>query len=122
MKSWLVIAALNGAVALLCGAFAAHGLQGRVAAHAQDIFQTGARYHMYHALAMGLAAFAIKDRAARPARLACALFLGGLVLFCGSLYALALGANAVMGFVTPIGGLTLLGGWIALAVAGSRLK
>ncbi|MDE2266776.1 MAG: DUF423 domain-containing protein, partial [Alphaproteobacteria bacterium] len=51
MSTWLAVAALNGALAVLAGAFAAHGLEGRLDAHALDIFQTGARYHMYHALA-----------------------------------------------------------------------
>jgi uncharacterized membrane protein YgdD (TMEM256/DUF423 family) len=122
MNKWLPIAAVNGALAVLCGAFAAHGLRARLDAHALEIFETGARYHMYHALAMGLAAFAMRDRAARPARLASSLFLAGIVLFSGSLYALALSGDHWLGFVTPFGGIAFLGGWIALAMAASRLK
>lgn len=122
MNKWLLIAAINGGLAVLCGAFAAHGLQARLGAKALAIFETGARYHMYHALAMGLAAFAIRDRAAAPARLAAGLFLIGIVLFSGSLYAMALSGNHLLSFVTPFGGLAFLGGWIALAVAAVRLE
>jgi uncharacterized membrane protein YgdD (TMEM256/DUF423 family) len=116
MNNWLCIAAINGALAVLCGAFAAHGLQGRLDAHALEIFQTGARYHMVHALAMGLAALS-----ARPgARWAAGLFLAGILLFSGSLYALALTGVIGFAFVTPVGGMAFVGGWIALAFAARR--
>lgn len=116
MNNWLCIAAINGALAVLCGAFAAHGLQARLAAHALEIFQTGARYHMVHALAMGLAALSGRPRA----RWAAGLFLAGIVLFSGSLYALALTGMTAFAYVTPVGGLAFLGGWIALAFAARR--
>ncbi len=69
MKTWLCIAAINGALAVICGAFAAHGLAGRLDAHALSVFETGARYHMYHALALGLTAFAMRGPAASAAPL-----------------------------------------------------
>lgn len=117
MNNWLCIAAVNGALAVLCGAFAAHGLQTRLDAHALEIFQTGARYHMVHALAMGLAALS-----GRPgARWAAGLFLAGIVLFSGSLYALALTGMMAFAYVTPAGGLAFVGGWIALAFAARRM-
>ena len=62
MKAWLGIAAINGGLAVLAGAFAAHGLKGWLDAQALEVFETGARYHMYHALAMGLAALAARGR------------------------------------------------------------
>ncbi|MEI9991261.1 MAG: amidohydrolase [Rhizomicrobium sp.] len=77
MSTWLLVAAINGALAAAAGAFGAHGLQGRIDAHALQIFETAARYHMYHALAIGLAAFAIRDAAAGAAATACAFFLAG---------------------------------------------
>lgn len=119
MNLWLFIAALNGLVAVTAGAFGAHGLQGRLDAHALATFETGARYQMYHALAMGLAALAPRNAAAR---LACALFLVGIILFSGSLYLLALTGMRAFGFVTPFGGLAFLLGWAALAWAAFRMK
>jgi uncharacterized membrane protein YgdD (TMEM256/DUF423 family) len=121
MRQWLFIAAVMGALAVICGAFAAHGLQARLDVQAREIFETGARYHMYHALAMGLAALAMRGEAVIRARWAAILFLAGILLFSGSLYLLALTGNAVLGFVTPIGGIAFLAGWVFLALAALRL-
>ena len=121
MRVWLVIAALNGFVAVAVGAFGAHALQNRLDAHAMQVFETGARYQMYHALGIGLAAFAMRDDAATPATIAAALFLAGIVLFSGSLYLLALTGTRAFGLVTPFGGLSFLLGWATLAWTGLRL-
>lgn len=122
MNAWLLIAAINGALAVAFGAFGAHGLQSRVDAHALQVFETGARYHMYHALAMGLAALAARSGAASPqASAAAALFLAGIILFSGSLYLLALTGVRSLGLVTPFGGLAFLAGWIALAWAAAKV-
>lgn len=121
MKAWLLIAALNGFLAVASGAFAAHGLAGRLDAHALQIFQTGAQYHMYHALGIGLAALAIRDAAAGAAATAAAFFLCGILLFSGSLYLLALTGIKGFAFVTPLGGLSFLVGWVALGLAATRL-
>lgn len=104
----LVAGALNGAIAVGAGAFAAHGLEGRLEPHALDIFQTAARYQMYHALAMVLCAVLL-------ARTAGWLFQIGIVLFSGSLYLLALTDVKVLGAITPLGGLGFLAGWGYLA-------
>ena len=122
MSPWLFVAAVNGFLAVACGAFAAHGLQARLDAHALQVFETGARYHIYHALAIGLAAFAIRDAAAGPATWACGFFLAGICLFSGSLYLLALTGMKGFAFVTPFGGVCFLIGWGALAFAATRLK
>jgi uncharacterized membrane protein YgdD (TMEM256/DUF423 family) len=121
MRIWLFIAAIMGATAVLCGAFAAHGLQARLDAQAREIFETGARYHMYHALAMGLAALAMRGEAIARARWASILFLAGILLFSGSLYLLALTGNTVLGFVTPLGGLAFIAGWVMLGLAAVKL-
>jgi uncharacterized membrane protein YgdD (TMEM256/DUF423 family) len=120
MRMWLAIAAINGAIAVIAGAFAAHGLHGRLPADMLAVFETAARYHLAHALAMGLAALAIPrmPRARFPAW----LFLTGIVLFCGSLYALALTGIRTLGFVTPFGGLAFILGWLALAWAAMTMK
>jgi len=122
MSVWLFVAAVNGALAVAAGAFAAHGLQARLDPHALQVFETGARYHMYHALAIGLAALAIRDLAATPARIAAGFFLAGILLFSGSLYLLALTGNKLLGMVTPFGGVCFLIGWGFLALAATRLK
>ena len=120
MRIWLFVAAINGGLAVLCGAFAAHGLAQRLSPEALGVFETGARYHMYHALAMGLAASALRGTASRQAELAAVLFLAGIVLFSGSLYLLALTGNRMLGFVTPLGGVAFLAGWVFLALAALR--
>ena len=122
MNVWLAIAAINGALAVASGAFAAHGLQGRIDAQALQIFETGARYHMYHALAIGLAALAMRDAAAMSATSAAGFFLAGILLFSGSLYLLALTGVRMFALVTPFGGVCFLIGWGFLAFAATRLK
>jgi uncharacterized membrane protein YgdD (TMEM256/DUF423 family) len=121
MNIWFTIAALNGALAVACGAFAAHGLQGRIDAHALSVFETGARYHMYHALAIGLAALAMRGAAAQSAHYAAIFFLAGILLFSGSLYVLALSGVRGVAFATPFGGVAFLIGWVLLGYAGTRL-
>ncbi|MBV9331484.1 MAG: DUF423 domain-containing protein [Alphaproteobacteria bacterium] len=121
MNPWLAIAAANGAIAVAAGAFGAHALRARLDAHALGVFETGARYQMYHALAIGLSAFAIRARAAQ-AQLAAMFFLGGIVLFSGSLYLLALTGMRGFGFVTPFGGIGFLIGWLLLAWAATRMS
>jgi uncharacterized membrane protein YgdD (TMEM256/DUF423 family) len=121
MKLWLFIAAILGALAVIFGAFAAHGLQARLDVQAREIFETGARYQMYHALAMGLAAFAMRGEAAARARLSAILFFAGILLFSGSLYLLALTGAPMLGLVTPLGGLAFIAGWFFLALAALKL-
>lgn len=120
MNLWLVLAAANGFLAVATGAFAAHGLSGRLDAHALQTFETGARYHMYHALAMGLSAIAARGAAASPAQWSAGFFLAGTVLFSGSLYLLALTGIRMLGLVTPFGGLAFLIGWAMLAWAATK--
>ena len=122
MSLWLAIAAINGGLAVASGAFAAHGLQGRLDAQALQTFETGARYHRYHALAIGLAALAMRDAAAGPATSAAGFFLAGILLFSGSLYLLALTGVRWFGLVTPFGGVCFLIGWGLLVFAATRLK
>jgi len=122
MNVWLLIAAINGFLAVAAGAFGAHGLQGRLDAHGLQVFETGARYQMYHALAMGLAALAMRGAGAGAAQAAAAFFLAGIVLFSGSLYILALSGVRGLGIVTPFGGLAFLVGWCALAWAATKVS
>jgi len=120
MRVWLFIAALNGLLAVVAGAFAAHALQNRLDVHSLQTFETGARYQMYHALALGLAALTMRGTTAILAQVSAGFFLAGIVLFSGSLYALSLTGIRVFAFVTPIGGVAFLLGWAALAWVALR--
>ena len=120
MNAWLIVAAVNGFLAVAFGAFAAHGLSGKIDAHALQTFETGARYHMYHALAIGLAA--ITARGVALANLSAWFFLAGIVLFSGSLYLLAVTGVRTLGIITPFGGLSFLIGWALLAWAATKVQ
>lgn len=112
----VALGALNAALAVAAGAFAAHALRDRLAARALEIFETGARYHMYHALAMILAGVLASTRASTAGW----LFQAGIAVFSGSLYALALTDIKVLGAITPLGGLAFLAGWAWLAWSAWR--
>jgi uncharacterized membrane protein YgdD (TMEM256/DUF423 family) len=108
---WWTISGIMGALGVALGAFGAHGLKNVVTdASLLDTWETAARYHLLHALALGLVA-------AHPAapRWAGWLFVAGIVVFSGSLYTLVLTGQRWLGAITPIGGLCLIAGWLALA-------
>jgi uncharacterized membrane protein YgdD (TMEM256/DUF423 family) len=111
------LGALSGALAVALGAFAAHGLRARLSADALATFETGARYHMYHALALLAVAWASGRWPGPWARAAGWLFVAGTVLFSGSLYLLAVTGVRGLGAITPFGGLAFILGWLALAWA-----
>lgn len=112
-RNWLTLAALGGFVAVAVGAFAAHGVSDPAA---KELLKTGALYGFMHSLAT-FACAAFMQAGARRARFAPGFFLSGVLLFSGSLYALALGAPRWVGAITPLGGLLFLGGWLTLAWA-----
>jgi uncharacterized membrane protein YgdD (TMEM256/DUF423 family) len=122
-SGWLATGALFGATAVALGAFGAHGLKARVTADLLVVFETAARYHLVHALAIVTVAGAA-DRFPGPCAAAAGwLFVAGILLFSGSLYLMVLTGARALGAITPLGGLALIAGWIALALApflGSR--
>ena len=120
MKNWLFLAGVNGAVAVLAGAFAAHVLGSRLDPRMLSAFNTAATYHLVHSLALAIAALAARGAARKRANIAATLFLAGMILFCFSLYLLALTGARVLGFVTPFGGLAFVAGWLFLALAALR--
>jgi uncharacterized membrane protein YgdD (TMEM256/DUF423 family) len=109
------LGAVSGALAVALGAFAAHGLRSRIGADALATFETGARYHMYHALALLAVAWAAGRWPNTWTAAAGWLFVAGTVLFSGSLYLLALTGGRALGAITPFGGLAFILGWLALA-------
>ena len=119
-RLFLGIGAVAGLTAVALGAFAAHGLKGRLPADLFDVFEVGARYHMYHALALLGVAWASTRWPGGATTAAGWLFLAGIVLFSGSLYVLALSDVKAFGVVTPFGGIAFLVGWVWLAVSVLR--
>jgi uncharacterized membrane protein YgdD (TMEM256/DUF423 family) len=121
-RTFLLLGSIGGFLGVALGAFAAHGLRARLSPDMLAVFETGVRYHMYHSLAL-LAASAVIGHLG-PARLLVSagwLFVAGIALFSGSLYALAMTGVSTLGAITPIGGLAFLGGWACLALfAASR--
>lgn len=115
-----VIVALSGFVTVLAGAFGAHGLEGRVPERLLDAFETGVRYQAWHTLAMLAILIWRQVQPIRGQGLILGLWGGGIVLFSGSLYLLTLSGIRGLGMITPFGGLLLMAGWLALAVAAWR--
>lgn len=121
-KLWLLHSAIHGFVSVAAGAFAAHALRSRMAAEALSVFETAARYQMYHALALlavAALASAVPGRAVAVAGFGFSL---GTLIFSGSLYLYCLTGLRWLGAITPIGGVGMLIGWAALAVAALKWR
>jgi uncharacterized membrane protein YgdD (TMEM256/DUF423 family) len=112
-----VLGSLSGFLAVALGAFGAHALKARVGGDLLAVFETGIRYQMYHALALLAVACAHARQPGRVITAAGWWFVGGTVVFCGSLYLLALTGARGWGAVTPLGGLAFMAGWLCLAWA-----
>ncbi len=120
--TWTGAGAIALALAVAIGAFGAHGLQGRLDAYSMNIYERAVFYHFVHALGILIvSAIAASDKLPRsPANWVCGLLLAGVVLFSGSLYALALTWKRILGAITPLGGISFLAAWIVLAGAALR--
>lgn len=116
----IAIAAILGGTAVAAGAFATHALRPQLSDRLLAVFETAARYQMYHALALLLVAVVRHQGLGHPEWLSVSgwAMIAGTALFSGSLYALALTGQSMLGAVAPIGGAALMVGWICLAVAG----
>jgi len=119
-RAFALAGALSAFIAVAAGAFGAHALRARIAPDLLAVFETGARYQMYHALALLAVAWASNHWPGVPVRAAGWLFIGGTVLFSGSLYLLALTGARWLGAITPLGGLLFLAGWVALLIAFAK--
>src|SRR6478672_2568152 len=114
-RTFMFVGALMGFVGVGLGAFGAHALRGRLSPEMLAIFETAVRYQMYHAIAL-LAVAAMMSRVdGRSVVIAGWSFIVGILIFSGSLYALALTGVTMLGAITPLGGLALLAGCVALA-------
>lgn len=117
MRPWLVLAALNGLLAVALGAFAAHGLSADP--YAAGLVDKASRYQMYHGLALLAVAWLASSRPSRQVHAAGIAFTLGVVLFCGALYAIALG-GVKLGMVAPFGGAAFMLGWLLLGATAIR--
>lgn len=122
-RIFLTIAAILGGTSVAAGAFAAHALRERLSDRALQIFETAARYQMYHALALLLVALLLSQAVSSPALVIAGwAFIVGIAIFSGSLYALSLTDMKLLGAITPLGGLALIAGWGAVAIAAFKFK
>jgi uncharacterized membrane protein YgdD (TMEM256/DUF423 family) len=121
-KKFLQIAAILTAITIAMGAFGAHKLKTMVSEAAVNTFETGVRYQFYHAFGLFIVGILYKEYSNKFLRLAGWLFIGGVLLFSGSLYILTYKAVTVStgfkwaGPITPLGGLLFIAGWLSLAI------
>ncbi len=121
-RIFLMLGAVSGAISVAAGAFGAHSLTGKVEPRLLEVFETGARYQMYHALAL-LAVGLVAGR--WPSSLATSagwLFVAGTLLFTGSLYTMTFTGIRALGAVTPFGGVCFIAGWVCLALAVGKAR
>ena len=119
-RIFVVLSALSGAIGVGAGAFGAHALRARLEPRMLEVFETGARYQMYHAVALLLVAWAASRWPGAVTTASGWLMVAGTVFFSGSLYAMALTDIRVLGAITPIGGVCFIAGWLCLAIAAMR--
>ncbi len=120
-RMWALAGAANGFLAVAAGAFGAHGLRSRVSERMLEVFETGARYQMFHALALLAVAWLASQREGVADAAGWAM-LAGVGLFSGSLYAMALTGVTKLGMVTPLGGVGFLVGWVLFGRAVLALR
>lgn len=120
---FITLAAILGGLSVAAGAFATHALKPTLSDRALEIFETAARYQMYHAIALLLVALLLSRSESQSALLATGwAFIVGIIIFSGSLYALSLTDIKILGAITPLGGAAFIVGWLCLAYAGLSFK
>jgi uncharacterized membrane protein YgdD (TMEM256/DUF423 family) len=122
MKVFIVLGAAFGALSVAAGAFGAHALRSHLEPRMLEVFETAARYQMYHAFALFAAAWLVQQTQAPAAQLAGWAFVAGILLFSGSLYGMIFTGIRGLGAITPFGGVAFMVGWAALAVAALKIR
>jgi uncharacterized membrane protein YgdD (TMEM256/DUF423 family) len=122
--SWISAGAAALALAVMLGAFGAHGLQGRLDAYSLGVYEKAVFYHFVHALGLlivaGMRAAGLVHRS--TSQWVCILLTVGIVFFSGSLYTLAVTGNRLLGAITPIGGVAFIAAWITLAICSAKSR
>ncbi len=113
-RLFFLVGSISALIAVVLGAFGAHGLKGRLTTEMLNAFEVGVRYQMYHALALLAVAWALSRWPRAEVTAAGWLFVAGTIIFSGSLYLLSLTGVRWIGAITPIGGVALLFGWLSL--------
>ena len=126
MSKWmLVVGAILGATAVMSGAFGAHALQGALSTRAQGWYETAVTYHTVHALALLVSGVLALHTRTGPGRrwlkIAGGCFFIGVMVFAGTLYAMAFTGITRLGMITPVGGVFLIIAWLSLAISATRL-
>jgi uncharacterized membrane protein YgdD (TMEM256/DUF423 family) len=122
-STWIACGAVLGGLAVILGAFGAHGLTEYLSTHQQTAnYETAVRYQMYHALALLLSGVIADRYPSKLFNIAGWCFLLGVVLFSGALYGIALAGVAQLGMIAPLGGASLIAGWAILAFASLRRR
>ena len=119
---WSVIGAAGLGLAVMLGAFGAHGLRGKLDAYSMGVYERAVFYHFIHAIGLLVVPFLVRTGAMKQSAgtLVCALLVAGIAIFSGSLYLLAVTGTRSLGAITPVGGLCFIAAWLLLAVALAR--
>ena len=122
-KRIIILAGINGFLAVSIGAFAAHMLRDRISPELLNTFQTGVQYHMYHALGLfGIGLLMLNFPTSNLLRISAYLMIAGIVLFSGSLYLLSITGTRWLGAITPLGGLCFLSAWVLIVWFAAKQK
>ena len=116
MKQIFITAAISGMLAVALGAFGAHVLKKMIAPDMLEVYKTGVQYHFYHTFALLATGILLHLKPSKSLKTSAYLFMAGIVLFSGSLYALAITGIKVLGIITPFGGVAWIIAWLLLAI------
>ena len=122
MKRILTIAAISGMLSVMLGAFGAHGLKKIISPEMLEVFKTGVQYQFYHTFALLAVGILMHFNTSKALKWSANLFMTGIILFSGSLYALSISGVKILGVITPIGGAAFIAGWVLLALHTYQIK
>ncbi|MFU8803006.1 MAG: DUF423 domain-containing protein [Bradymonadaceae bacterium] len=121
VKAFALMGSIFALISVGAGAFGAHALADRVDARMLEVWETAARYQMYHALALFVAAWLLSQTHATSAIVGGWAFVAGILVFSGSLYIMVLSGHKWLGAITPIGGVAMMVGWFCCILAALKL-
>lgn len=122
MRILLIVGAVNAVISVACGAFGAHGLEGKLTAHYLEVWETACRYQMYHAIGIIVLALLKQVTGIQLFGTAGWVMFAGIVIFSGSLFVLTLSGVKVLGAITPIGGVLFIASWVMLVISALKVN